>query len=88
MFDDDDYVYVCVCGKKKGNINSTNWTRHTTSCKVRQNKIQNTDISSFFKRSAATISTKMSSTQTKKLRPGKYSFNNVNKFYKIKIGLI
>lgn len=69
------FAYVV---KKKGSINSTNWTRHTASCKVRQNKIKNTDISLFFKRPTTSISSEISSTQTKKLRPGKYIFKYKN----------
>jgi len=74
MFSNDDYV--CICGKKKRSHNPTNWTRHISSCKVKQNKIKNLNISKFFKRPATSISTENSDTQTKKLRPeGKYKLH-------------
>jgi len=25
---------MCLCGKKKGALNDTNWIRHKTTCKV------------------------------------------------------
>lgn len=58
----------CICGKKKGMLNDTNWKRHTTSCKMQKSKINNSDISSFFKRRSANV---IETSQTKKQRLGK-----------------
>ncbi|XP_050065236.1 zinc finger MYM-type protein 1-like isoform X2 [Aphis gossypii] len=57
----------CICGKKKLMLNDTNWKRHTTSCKMRKSKNNNSDISSFFKRRSVNIIE--TSSQRKKQRP-------------------
>lgn len=28
--------FVCACGKKRSNLNDTNWKRHIFSCKVQE----------------------------------------------------
>lgn len=38
----------CVCGKKRGNINSTNWHRHLDHCSQIKTKQSNLSIKSFF----------------------------------------
>ncbi|XP_008182950.1 zinc finger MYM-type protein 1-like [Acyrthosiphon pisum] len=57
----------CICGKKKGMLNDSNWKRHTTSCKMRKSKINNLDISSFFKKRSARANM-IETSQTKKQR--------------------
>ncbi|KAE9541314.1 hypothetical protein AGLY_004559 [Aphis glycines] len=37
-----------VCGKKREQLNVTNWNRHLDNCKVRKTKISSRPISSFF----------------------------------------
>lgn len=65
----------CLCGKEKGVLNSTNWTRYITSCKVMKNKKTSSDISSFFKIPATTATASNSSNNelntTKRQRLGK-----------------
>lgn len=39
---------VCACGKKKNNINSTNWSRHLMSCKIEKIKQKCSTISTYF----------------------------------------
>lgn len=67
MFNSEKDI-LCACGKKKGNMNSTNWARHLTSCKTMTFKSKNTSILSFVKRPAATST---ESLQSKKQRSGK-----------------
>lgn len=66
----------CLCGKKKGILNSINWTRHITSCKVMKNKNKCSDISSFFKVSDTATSTKNNefdvNSKTKRQRLGNF----------------
>lgn len=45
---------VCVCGKKRGNLNSINWSRHLEACKCNKRKKLShnyfgTNISNYFK---------------------------------------
>lgn len=61
----------CLCGKKKGVMNSTNWTRHITSCKVVQSKNKCSDISSFFKIPAAAANNELK-TIMKRQRLGEF----------------
>lgn len=61
---------VCVCGKKKGNLNSINWSRHKQSCKLLKTKCENVNIINFFKRSNS--SDPNTTTDVKKKRTGKY----------------
>lgn len=61
----------CLCGKKKGVLNSTNWNRHVMSCKVMLSKKKCSDISSFFKRPATTGKNELN-TMREKQRFGKY----------------
>lgn len=52
---------MCLCGKKKGALNNTNWIRHKTTCKIIKlnSSCANKSILSYFKRSATKeISTK------------------------------
>lgn len=66
--------HECLCGKKKGVLNSTNWTRHITSCKVMKNKNTCSDISSFFKIPATATASNSSNNElntTKRQRLGK-----------------
>ncbi|KAL4083087.1 hypothetical protein QTP88_028417 [Uroleucon formosanum] len=42
---------VCVCGKMKALMNSTNWQRHTKSCKKRKSVLSTAKLSTFFKSS-------------------------------------
>lgn len=62
---------VCICGKKRGTLNDTNWARHTTSCKTVITVKTNENISKFFKRPAPN-STELSELVVKKTRSGKY----------------
>ncbi|XP_050063498.1 uncharacterized protein LOC126552725 isoform X21 [Aphis gossypii] len=39
---------MCVCGKKRENLNITNWKRHLDNCKQRKTKINSRSITSFF----------------------------------------
>lgn len=39
---------MCVCGKKRENLNITNWKRHLDNCKQRKTKITSRSITSFF----------------------------------------
>jgi len=39
---------ICICGKKREQLNSTNWKRHLDNCKVRKTKMSSRPISSFF----------------------------------------
>lgn len=39
---------ICVCGKKREQLNITNWNRHLDNCKTRKTKISSRPISSFF----------------------------------------
>lgn len=47
-----DVSVVCRCGKKKNNLNSTNWARHITTCKIMKSVNATGNISSFLKRSS------------------------------------
>lgn len=42
--------FMCVCGKKREQLNITNWKRHLDNCKPRKTKISSRPISSFFPR--------------------------------------
>lgn len=42
---------VCVCGKMKAKMNSTNWLRHTIACKKRKSVESTAKLSTFFKSS-------------------------------------
>jgi len=39
---------MCICGKKREQLNPTNWKRHLDYCKVRKNKMTSRPISFFF----------------------------------------
>lgn len=39
---------MCICGKKREQMNPTNWKRHLDYCKIRKNKMTSRPISSFF----------------------------------------
>lgn len=39
---------MCVCGKKREQLNITNWKRHLDNCKARKIKISSRPISFFF----------------------------------------
>lgn len=39
----------CVCGKKRVNINDTNWSRHMSSCKKMKLSKSAPSVSTFFK---------------------------------------
>lgn len=41
--------FMCVCGKNREQLNTTNWQRHLDNCKARKTKITSRPISSFFK---------------------------------------
>lgn len=49
---------VCVCGKMKALMNSTNWQRHTKSCKKRKSVLSTAKLSTFFKSSRNDVSDK------------------------------
>lgn len=40
---------ICVCGKKRGVLNKTNWSRHIDVCERRKIHNCNMNISKFFK---------------------------------------
>lgn len=42
---------VCACGKIKALMNSTNWQRHTKSCKKRKSVLSTAKLNKFFKSS-------------------------------------
>jgi len=42
---------VCACGKIKALMNSTNWQRHTKSCKKRKSVLSTAKLNTFFKSS-------------------------------------
>lgn len=73
---------VCVCGKKKSNLNSTNWSRHIEFSKLiklkRENK--NGNIMNFYKRSILSSDPNM---DIKKKRIG----NGKNYYFTISIYL-
>lgn len=76
---------VCVCGKKKSNLNSTNWSRHIESCKLIKLKRENTEnkngnIMNFYKRSTLSSDPNM---DIKKKRIG----NGKNYYFTISIYL-
>lgn len=40
---------ICDCGRKRGNMNDTNWSRHKESCKNKKIKLNhNSNIKKFF----------------------------------------
>lgn len=67
MSKSSNVVGLCVCGKKRENMNFTNWIRHTTTCKTLKISNTNVNISKFFKRSASTLT----ELNVKKTRSGK-----------------
>lgn len=40
---------VCVCGKKRGSLNNTNWSRHIDACQKRKNTSSKCSIAKFIK---------------------------------------
>ncbi|XP_025190406.1 zinc finger MYM-type protein 1-like [Melanaphis sacchari] len=47
----------CMCGKRRANINNTNWSRHLASCKKVKLSLTSQSVSSFFKKSRPTTDT-------------------------------
>ncbi|KAL4107253.1 hypothetical protein QTP88_017633 [Uroleucon formosanum] len=47
----------CICGKKRTNLNNTNWSRHLSSCKKVKWSLTSQSVSSFFKKSRRTTDT-------------------------------
>lgn len=45
--------YICDCGKKRGTINSTNWSRHLDACVKRKKSSSKFGITKFFKPTTA-----------------------------------
>lgn len=41
----------CICGKRRANLNNTNWSRHLASCKKVKLSLTSQSVSSFFKKS-------------------------------------
>lgn len=50
---------TCVCGKKRVNINNTNWSRHLASCKKMKLSCSSPSVSSFFTKNNSLLSTGM-----------------------------
>lgn len=49
----------CKCGNKRQNLNTTNWLRHTSSCKIRKlNTFCNNNIQSYFEKPKDTLNEK------------------------------
>jgi len=61
---------VCLCGKKKLNLNDMNWKRHLTSCKIV--KLKNTNsgnvLSNYFSKKRENVS----SVDDIKMKKGEY----------------
>ena len=70
---------MCVCGKKREQLNITNWKRHLDNCKVRKTKISSRSISSFF---PTPITVQMNTGTNYSCSFGKYllSFSWINSF--------
>jgi len=47
----------CICGKRRVNLNNTNWSRHLSSCKKVKLSLTSPNVSSFFKKSRPTTDT-------------------------------
>ncbi|XP_060879170.1 zinc finger MYM-type protein 1-like [Metopolophium dirhodum] len=47
----------CICGKRRANLNNTNWSRHLASCKKVKLSLTSQSVSSFFKKSRPTSDT-------------------------------
>ncbi|KAL4091162.1 hypothetical protein QTP88_025899 [Uroleucon formosanum] len=47
----------CICGKKRTNLNNTNWSQHLSSCKKVKWSLTSQSVSSFFKKSRRTTDT-------------------------------
>jgi len=47
----------CICGKKRTNLNNTNWSRHLSSCKKVKLSLTSQSVSLFFKKSRRTTDT-------------------------------
>lgn len=68
-------IETCLCGKKKNNLNLTNWGRHLSTCKSIKNKNSTSKyLTTYFKRiSASSSSTESSESDAKKMKKtGKY----------------
>lgn len=39
---------ICACGKKKSDMNTTNWIRHTSSCIIRKSRDESRSTECFF----------------------------------------
>lgn len=46
---------ICVCGKMKGDMNHTNWSRHLDSCKKKRKLNGTESIVKYFKTNPASI---------------------------------
>lgn len=44
-------VEECICGKKKKNLNPTNWARHINACKTVKKKNSSSSLFAYFKKS-------------------------------------
>lgn len=65
-------IEACLCGKKKNNLNSTNWGRHLSTCKSIKNKNSTSKyLTTYFKRISASSSSTESDTKKIK-KTGKY----------------
>lgn len=49
----------CVCGKKRSNLNQTNWTRHVNACKKKKSCSTAHSISTYFKTVSSSTTTSM-----------------------------
>lgn len=62
---------VCICGKLRGEMNSTNWSRHMESCqKKRKQNSNSSSILKFFKASSSKPA--IHSSKTTSTLPGKH----------------
>lgn len=66
-----DIGIVCPCGKKKMNLNSTNWKRHIASCKIKKSANTMGNISTFLKK-MSTVTTADELNNKIKKRSGNY----------------
>lgn len=49
-------VEECLCGKKKINLNPTNWARHINACKTVKKKNSSSSLFTYFKKSTTPCS--------------------------------
>jgi len=64
----------CKCGRIRGELNKTNWTRHLESC-GKKKKLQSTSITSFFKLPVKTSLTTTLPLPTRRTGTGHFIFN-------------